>query len=548
MPKIVISEVDKTLETATDVTENIVYVPGITLNEAEDTPTLFTSVSAFTDKFGEQPYKFAADQEVSEIKIIGANEYEKSYIYAIELLNAGVKVSFQSIICLKDYIKYNKVTDTSTIKDWSSGKYFTFSTVEANLVTESNYRNYLIKDNDVYQYAQTYDKDATYYKATNITSEPSVADTEVYTVDDSGALAAFYTKLKGSSSVNSSYQVLLDKWTYNIKYITSGGYPTILKEQKTVEAEGQQTQTIITQDYSLLQTVAMVSAIRGDSISLIDSPYQEDVLSTFNNINENITKKDLEETGNYYIKGTQSDKCNLKFTLDKKRKGESTLKYSTIIGPSGSYSIINSLLTSLDISDISMPGSFGYLLSLSNSINTYKNPDYLAIAGVIRGKVPNLIQLDVETTGAQADSVQVRDANKICVNPIVKVQNYGYCIWGNRTLFPNLSTNDLSASSFLNIRVMCADAKKVTFAACQKLTFETNTTELWLKFKAEVEPTLEKMISNGALEDYELTKLVSDQKATLTAHIKLVTEYAVEDFDIVFNLTDSTVEASQKLA
>lgn len=547
MSKTVISEVDKTLETATDVTENIVYVPGITLNEVEDAPTLFASVSAFTDKFGKQPYKFAVAQEVSGIKIIGANEYEKSYIYAIELLNAGVKVSFQNIICLKDYIKYTKVTGTSTIKDWGSGKYFTFS--QANGVSESNYRDYVIKDNpkNLYEYAKEYSDTAVYYKVTNITSKPSVAPTEVYTLDDSGVLAAFYIKLKGSSSVNSSYQVLLDKWTYNVKYITTGGYPTILKEQKTVTGDNSEAQITITQDYSLLQTVAMGSAIRGDSISLIDSPYKEDVLTTFNNINENITKKDLGETGNYYIKGTQSNKCNLKFTLDKKRKGESTLKYGTIIGPSGSYAIPDSLLTSLGITNISMPGSFGYLLSLSNSINTYKNPDYLAIAGVIRGKVPNLIQLDTETTGAQADSVQIRDGDKICINPIIKVQNYGYCIWGNRTLFPNLDINDLSASSFLNIRVMCADVKKVTFAACQKLTFETNTTELWLKFKAEVEPLLEKMVSNGALENYELSKLVSDQKATLTANIKLVTQYAVEDFDITFNLTDSTVEASQEL-
>lgn len=547
MPETVISEVDKTLETNTDVTKNIVYVPGITLNEVEDAPTLFASVSAFTDKFGKQPYKFAVAQEVSGTEIIGANEYEKSYIYTIGLLNAGVKVSFQNIICLKDYIKYTKVADTSKIKDWGSGKYFTFS--QASGVSESNYRDYVIKDNpkNLYEYVKEYSDTAVYYKATSITSKPSVEGTEVYTLDDSGVLTAFYTKLKGSSSVNSSYQVLLDKWTYNVKYITTGGYPTILKEQKTATENNNEAQITITQDYSLLQTVAMGSAIRGDSISLIDSPYKEDVLTTFKNINENITKKDLNETGNYYIKGTQSNKCNLKFTLDKKRKGESTLKYGTIIGPSGSYAILDSLLTSLGITNISMPGSFGYLLSLSNSINTYKNPDYLAIAGVIRGKVPNLIQLDTETTGAQADSVQVRDGDKICINPIIKVQNYGYCIWGNRTLFPNLDINDLSASSFLNIRVMCADVKKVTFAACQKLTFETNTTELWLKFKAEVEPILEKMISNGALENYELSKLVSDQKATLTANIKLVTQYAVEDFDITFNLTDSTVEASQKL-
>lgn len=92
---------------------------------------------------------------------------------------------------------------------------------------------------------------------------------------------------------------------------------------------------------------------------------------------------------------------------------------------------------------------------------------------------------------------------------------------------------------------MSTDVKKVIYAACQELTFETNNMELWLKFKSKVEPTLDRMVANGALEDYELTRETSKEKATLSVYVKLITTYAVEDFDITIELTDSTIEAAQ---
>ena len=92
---------------------------------------------------------------------------------------------------------------------------------------------------------------------------------------------------------------------------------------------------------------------------------------------------------------------------------------------------------------------------------------------------------------------------------------------------------------------MAADVKKIIYAACQDLTFETNNLELWLKFKSKIEPTLEQMVANGALERYELTRLANTEKATLSVYVKLVTQYAVEDFDVTVGLTDSTVEAAE---
>jgi len=105
-----------------------------------------------------------------------------------------------------------------------------------------------------------------------------------------------------------------------------------------------------------------------------------------------------------------------------------------------------------------MPGSFAFLKCLAKSIKTF--PNWLAIAGVTRGFVPELISLHVNDvlTNAIADSYQ--DHNALNINAITNIKPYGYCIWGNRTLKNNVNIGGTTATSFLNIRNMLSDIKK----------------------------------------------------------------------------------------
>lgn len=450
MPKITISEKDLTVNNTIDVTETIVFVPGMTTKEVAMEPKLYRTTDEFIKDFGSTPYKFKeAQTDGSTVTYLAAGEYERSYIYALELLNIGLPVYFYNIV---------KIDTTAE--------------------------------------------------------------------HDSNLVHTFYSKL--TATEDNAFQPVIDRWLYNIKFITSGGYATILD-------------TTSSASYEILQTMLMAAAVRADAVALADVSYNEDILTTSTNINKNIKPTDA----NYNIGPTTSNICNLKFTANDKRKAEETTKYGAIVGPGGVYQVVEAHLTASNINknnQIKMVGSFGYLLALANSIKIQKNPDYFAIAGVTRGFVPHLKSLIVEPTGADIEVVETKEKGKISINPIVKVQpNFGYCIWGNRTLFPNPLV-DLAASSFLNIRVMSADVKKAIYNACKKFTFETNSTELWLNFKSEVEPLLEKMVANGALEDFELLKQKSTERATLSVYVKLVTQYAVEDFDITIGLTDSTVE------
>ena len=185
-----------------------------------------------------------------------------------------------------------------------------------------------------------------------------------------------------------------------------------------------------------------------------------------------------------------------------------------------------------------MPGSFGYLLSLAQSTTNY--PDWYAVAGVVRGLVPNLIQLKTTVTGAAADYVQTIN-NKVSINPITYINPYGNCIWANRTMHFN-DKADLVASSFLNIRMLANDVKKQVYVAAKELMFETDSAQLWLDFKAKVTPLLDKMVTGNGLSSYEIKRVATDKKATIKIVITLYCLEAVENFDVTLNITNNVVE------
>lgn len=614
MPKITISEEDLTISNQVDVTENIAFIPGITTKEIDEKPRLFKTISSFIEAYGSEPYQFKNDQYVNGYLVLAQEQYEKSFIYALELLNSGLPIYFQNLVkiegndtgALQEYYEKlnpatifneNNYTVTKTIKNVNItvGEYINSFTpftkencpyfitngdsinIEGVITKEEELEDIglpegyrfavklsgLHKNNDAIKGCVIDVSNGTrneYPAGTpafednqsnelivvlNVKQDSVVTVTIKYTSGNVDYVfdfshAKFREKAIENSSEYSVYSEVLDRWTYNVKFLTTGGYPTILNTES---------------DYDLLKTMATAAAVRADAIALVDTPYDENILTSYTNINDNIDVKENES--DFRINGNHN-KLNYKLSSD--RKDEPTLKYATIIGPGAIFELYNTSLISINeinrednIPNVRLTGSFGYLLSLVNSVKNLNFPDYLAVAGITRGVVPHILSLISETTGAQSDAVQVKEEGKISLNPIIKVQNYGYCIWGNRTMFPNITSRkhpegDLAASSFLNIRVMSADVKKVIYNACQKLTFETNNLELWLKFKTEVEPTLEQMVANGALKTpnpYELTRLTETEKATLSVYVKLNTEYAVEDFNVTVGLTDSTVEEAE---
>lgn len=289
------------------------------------------------------------------------------------------------------------------------------------------------------------------------------------------------------SSLSDMLDVIKDRAEYTIKFITTGGYPVFWNRT----------------DQSLVNKLMSTAADRGDAIALIDPI-------------------DIEPSKLYtYVKERMSESIVSDL-------GEDIRKYGAMFTPWAKYSMQTADETE------SFPGSFAYLKCLALSTKT--NADWLAVSGVTRGLVPNLLELNQKVTGSIAD--QLQQTTGISINPIMNIKPYGYCIWGNRTLYNNL--DGLTASSFLNIKVLTSNIKKVLYTAAKKLTFELNSDILWLNFKAAIEPTLDQMKSGSGISDYKITKVATTKKATIEAKIRIYPIEAVEDWDITVELSDTT--------
>lgn len=310
-------------------------------------------------------------------------------------------------------------------------------------------------------------------------------------------------------SLSSVYAItdsgLADKGNYSIKYLTSGGYPTYEYSQN-----------------SLVSKMLNLCQERGDCVAFIDhtdNPYR----------NQNI-----DQPGSLYYA--------IKNDLTFQTSGE----FATMFTPWATY-IRNT--TDLDEqmrkaknydASVRMPGSFAYFLSLGDSLTV--NPNWLAVAGVARGLVQNLASGGMTTNipNGTADKMSPRDA--ISINPITNIKPYGYTIWGNRTLKNNATEGNLTATSFLNVRNLVSDIKKEVYRTARRLTFEQNSDILWINFKAELTPLLDKMLHGYGISSYKLqldtTHPKYNEKATLCVKIIISPIEPVEDFYVSIIMQD----------
>jgi hypothetical protein len=199
-----------------------------------------------------------------------------------------------------------------------------------------------------------------------------------------------------------------------------------------------------------------------------------------------------------------------------------------------------------------LPGSFAFLSAYAKSIQSY--PSWYAVAGSVRGIIPNLVKPVVDFGDADCDTLQCRaavlgdagDNVGVAVNPIAYIRGFGYLIWGNRTLLKN-GKSGTTALSFLNVRNLVVELKKTLYIAGRTLTFEQNSDILWLNYKALVTPTLETMLSGNGIGGYKCFKLATKAKATLKAKFQISPIEAVEDFDLYVNLVDNETSVSESV-
>ena len=299
---------------------------------------------------------------------------------------------------------------------------------------------------------------------------------------------------------------IVDRGNYSVKYLTSGGYPVF-----EYTSDHDSTNTIVTKMLNMAEK-------RGDCVALID---HTDYINRELNPNK---------AGSLYKAVTDAETVW--------GNGD----FGAMFTPWATYNRISSDTLESKAKGTSAfraPASFAYLTSLADSIKT--NANWLAIAGVTRGKVLNVGNMTNKIPNTVADAMQPRTG--MSINAITNIKPYGQTIWGNRTLKKN--AENLVATSFLNIRNLVSDVKKTCYNAARSITFEQDTDVLWVNFKGLISPLLDRMVSGYGISGYKIvrdtTHPKAKEKATVCARIILYPTYAVEDFYITVVLKDAEV-------
>ena len=557
MPKIEITEIDNTSPGVLSEDLDVVYIPGFvdtTQSCLQDksgeyigiksrVPTLFTSVSSFTTLCGTKPLQFSEKQSYPAFStnavppegcMFNEGDYDPSYIMAKELLSAGLNVLYERIN--PDFWKLIGTTrenfaniDDGYYKVVISG-YESIIADSAPVFVPNIFYKQLPKDQG-YAVLETKPDDwesefSNYYRAYYVEREfsklngtvegdpletpnnVSVVEKLIYMRGDAGSVELMYQTLEDVFDT-SARDGLGDKGNYGIKYLTSGGYPVYEYNNGS----------LVTKMLNLAKT-------RGDCVAIIDHTDNPD------------RESNIDRPGSIY------SVVRTDVTFD---GGEDSLgAYGAMFTPWAWYNRTTSdkdgdkLITTH--TSVKMSGGYAYLAALADSIKT--NAPWLAVAGSVRGVVRNLAQNGMTTyiSNGAADAMQPRN-DGVSVNAITNIRPYGYTIWGNRTLRRN--GENLVATSFLNIRNLVSDVKKVCYRAARKLTFEQNNDVLWVNFKAEIAPTLDRMVSGYGLSGYKLIRDTAHEKAaekaTLCAKIFLYPVYPVEDFYVTILLQDDEV-------
>lgn len=543
MSRITIKEADLTRLGNTNLSSEVVYVPGFatTLDDykglvGKGIPTLCSTISEFETYFGKIPAIFSADQPYPasfaenaipvNTPMFKQGDVDPSYVYARELIFAGIPVLYERI---------NEGDADITV----DAMYSALTSGEGGVVQLTDTGEYSVKYITTGGYPSfEFGMDAN--GASDISKETAEEVTAVGWLTD--GKEAFDAKLEENQMTPTTEE---GTTTFVIKFngtawaIDKAGTALVITLSDWginfvgTATEGDTISVVYRLEpgnTNLANRLLAVAAERGDCIALIDHTNNEDrsllansETSVYYSISNSESPYSITSNGAYGAMFTPW--CKVSFNaLVKNRKNDT-----------------NPIFNNVDWSPNAMPASFEYLMSLAYSIRN--NASWLAIAGVSRGIVPNFIDLNISGRMTNAIAESYQEDNKISINPITNIKPYGFTIWGNRTLKNNAVEDGLTATSFLNIRNMISDIKKLATTAAKRCIFEQNTDILWINFKSYITPLLDQMTSGYGLSGYRIIKQTSPSPVKIVAIIRIYPIYAVESFDITIELSNDSLSA-----
>lgn len=300
-----------------------------------------------------------------------------------------------------------------------------------------------------------------------------------------------YIASSSSGGAGAFVKALKDKWSYDIKFISNGGY----QEEKTDTP-------------SIAEGMIEIADERQDCIAFIDAPTGCETVAQVEGFGKAITSKS---------------------------------SYAAMYSPWCRAIPYGSTKTVL------VPASYLVLTSFAKSFSN-GNSICDVPAGVNRGSV-NIQSPTIVIGGPTQEEWQSgADGNLgFCINPIMNIRKYGYCIFGQRNLL-ELPYGVTSALQEIGVRVTLNEIKKWVRDVALSLTFESNSSRTWNEFTSRTQQCLDKLVMGGYLTDYTIMRGETEtgKENTLNATIQVYVTRALENFNINIEVYSGEVNFTEE--
>lgn len=211
-------------------------------------------------------------------------------------------------------------------------------------------------------------------------------------------------------------------------------------------------------------------------------------------------------------------------------------------------------LTSTGVTTL-LPGSYTMIISWAQSC-AGGTPIWMAPAGVKRATLGSFFKDTKYTVGKKTLDMWQNHGyikpGQYCVNPIMRIKQYGYVIYGNSTLLKTRSDGATSMLQSFSTRVLANIIKLKAFDIALNLQFDQLTGDLFIQYRTLLGTFMDQLKYQDALYDYEivltegsLTSANLNEK-TIPVTIRISPTPAAENFDITLEVTQSGVMFSDE--
>ena len=219
--------------------------------------------------------------------------------------------------------------------------------------------------------------------------------------------------------------------------------------------------------------------------------------------------------------------------------------YAALYAP---YGKINSLYSN---TEIAVPPSLIVLMTIGYNLDRNSDQElWYAPAGITRARANFVTSTTPYEVGAAVLN-DFQNNNTYRVNPIMKLKNYGYTVFGQATCLQGEVGVPASALESLNVRLVCNVVKKAIFATCTSLTFEYNNNNLWSSFYTQMDEVLRYILNHNGISDYRITMdeetntIESINARTVKGRVVIVPVLCGEKFDVDFIITPAGVTLTE---